>query len=51
MRFENVRIEAVAYELGPERVTSTDLEEQFSETLARLKIREPLDLAGKGRGW
>jgi 3-oxoacyl-[acyl-carrier-protein] synthase-3 len=39
MQFENVRIEAVAYELGPERVSSTDLEEQFSETLARLKIR------------
>ncbi|HMQ51076.1 MAG TPA: 3-oxoacyl-ACP synthase III [Anaerolineae bacterium] len=39
MLFENVRIEAVAYELGPERVSSTDLEEQFSETLARLEIR------------
>ncbi|MCB0194870.1 MAG: 3-oxoacyl-ACP synthase III [Anaerolineae bacterium] len=39
MLFENVRIEAVEYELAPERVTSADLEEQFSETLARLKIR------------
>ncbi|MCB0211583.1 MAG: 3-oxoacyl-ACP synthase III [Anaerolineae bacterium] len=39
MLFENVRIEAVEYELAPERVTSADLEEQFSDTLARLKIR------------
>ena len=39
MLFENVRIESMGYELGPERVTSSDLEEQFSETLARLKIR------------
>jgi 3-oxoacyl-[acyl-carrier-protein] synthase-3 len=29
----------VEYELGPERVTSTDLEEQISESLARLGIR------------
>ena len=39
MLFENVRIEAVEYELAPHRVTSADLEEQFSETLARLNIR------------
>jgi 3-oxoacyl-[acyl-carrier-protein] synthase-3 len=39
MQFENVRIESLGYELGPERVTSADLEEQFSETLARLGIR------------
>jgi 3-oxoacyl-[acyl-carrier-protein] synthase-3 len=39
MLFKNVRIEAVEYELGPHRVTSTDLEEQISETLARLNIR------------
>jgi 3-oxoacyl-[acyl-carrier-protein] synthase-3 len=38
MLFENVRIESIGYELGPEIVTSSDLEEQFSETLARLKI-------------
>ncbi|GAB4452484.1 MAG: 3-oxoacyl-ACP synthase III [Anaerolineae bacterium] len=39
MLFENVRIESMGYEIGPERVTSSDLEEQFSETLARLRIR------------
>ncbi len=39
MRFENVMIESVEYVLGPHRVTSTDLEEQISDTLARLKIR------------
>lgn len=39
MLFENVRIETVEYELAPQRVTSADLEEQFSDTLARLKIR------------
>ena len=38
MLFENVRIESIGYELGPEPVTSADLEEQFSETMARLKI-------------
>lgn len=42
MLFENVRIESVEYELGPHHVTSTDLEEQFSETLARLEIRPGL---------
>jgi 3-oxoacyl-[acyl-carrier-protein] synthase-3 len=39
MLFENVTIEAVEYELGPQPVTSTDLEEQISNTLARLKVR------------
>jgi 3-oxoacyl-[acyl-carrier-protein] synthase-3 len=39
MLFKNVRIEAVEYELGPHRVTSSDLEEQISESLARLGIR------------
>jgi 3-oxoacyl-[acyl-carrier-protein] synthase-3 len=39
MLFNNVRIESVEYELGPHRVTSADLEEQISETLARLGIR------------
>lgn len=39
MLFENVRIEAMGYEIGPEIVTSADLEEQFSDTLARLEIR------------
>jgi 3-oxoacyl-[acyl-carrier-protein] synthase-3 len=39
MLFENVRIEGMGYEIGPEIVTSSDLEEQFSETLTRLEIR------------
>ena len=39
MLFNNVMIESVEYILGPHRVTSTDLEEQVSETLARLKVR------------
>lgn len=39
MLFNNVMIESLEYSVGPERVTSTDLEEQISETLARLKIR------------
>jgi 3-oxoacyl-[acyl-carrier-protein] synthase III len=39
MLFNNVRIEAIGYELGPEIVTSSDLEEQFSGTLARLSLR------------
>lgn len=39
MLFHNVTIESVEYVLGPHRVTSTDLEEQISETLARLGIR------------
>lgn len=39
MLFENVRIESMGYEIGPERVTSADLEEQFSDTLIRLKVR------------
>jgi len=39
MLFENVMIESVEYVLGPHRVSSTDLEEQISETLARLGIR------------
>ena len=39
MLFNNVRIEAIGYELGPEIVTSSDLEEQFSGTLARLNLR------------
>lgn len=39
MLFDNVMIESVEYILGPHRVTSTDLEEQFSETLTRLGLR------------
>jgi 3-oxoacyl-[acyl-carrier-protein] synthase III len=39
MFFQNVRIDGIGYEIGPEIVTSSDLEEQFSETLARLDIR------------
>jgi 3-oxoacyl-[acyl-carrier-protein] synthase-3 len=39
MLFENVRIEAMGYEIGPEIVTSADLEERFSDTLARLNIQ------------
>jgi acyl-CoA:acyl-CoA alkyltransferase len=42
MLFSNVRIEAVEYELGPHQVSSSDLEEQISETLARLGIRPGL---------
>jgi len=39
MLFNNVMIESVEYILGPHRVTSTDLEEQISGTLARLGVR------------
>ena len=39
MLFNNVMIESVEYILGPQRVTSSDLEERISETLARLGIR------------
>jgi len=39
MRFDNVMIESVEYILGPHRVTSSDIEEQISGTLARLGIR------------
>ena len=42
MLFNNVMIESVEYVLGPHRVTSSDLEEQISETLARLGIRPGL---------
>ena len=42
MLFSNVRIESVGYELGPHRVTSSDLEEQISDTLVRLGIRPGL---------
>ena len=43
MRFDNVMIESVEYILGPHRVTSSDLEEQISGTLARLGIRPGMD--------
>jgi 3-oxoacyl-[acyl-carrier-protein] synthase-3 len=42
MQFNHVMIESVEYILGPHRVTSTDLEEQFSETLTRLGVRPGL---------
>lgn len=34
----NISIEAIAYELGPHRITSTCLEDQIAETMARLYI-------------
>jgi 3-oxoacyl-[acyl-carrier-protein] synthase-3 len=42
MLFNNVMIESVEYILGPQRVTSSDLEERISDTLARLGIRPGL---------
>ncbi len=39
MLFNDVMIESVEYVLGPHQVTSTDIEEQISETLARLGVR------------
>lgn len=38
MKFQNVAIEAIAYELAPHRVTSTHLESQISSTMQRLGI-------------
>jgi len=38
MRFHNVAIEAIAYELAPHRVTSEDLERQMAATMQRLSI-------------
>ena len=38
MLFENVTIEALAYELPPHRITSASLEEQVAETMERLEI-------------
>ncbi len=35
---ENVTIEAIAYELGPHRITTESLEDQVAETMARLGI-------------
>ncbi len=35
---ENVTIEAMAYELGPHRITTASLEDQIAETMARLHI-------------
>lgn len=40
MLFNNVAIEAMAYELPPNRVTSAELEEQIAETMARLGIEK-----------
>jgi 3-oxoacyl-[acyl-carrier-protein] synthase-3 len=39
MRFHNVAIEATAYELGPHRVTSKELEAQLAPTMQRLGIQ------------
>ena len=38
MLFQNVAIEAIAYELAPHRVTSEDLEQQMAATMQRLGI-------------
>ncbi|MFN8568994.1 MAG: 3-oxoacyl-ACP synthase III [Kouleothrix sp.] len=38
MLFQNVAIEAIAYELAPHRVTSEDLENQMAATMQRLGI-------------
>ncbi len=38
MLFDNVMIESLGYILAPHRVTSSDIEEQISETLARLNL-------------
>src|SRR5690349_12214470 len=38
MRFHNVAIEAIAYELAPHRVTSEELEAQMAATMQRLGI-------------
>ncbi len=38
MLFQNVAIEAIAYELAPHRVTSEDLESQIAPTMQRLGI-------------
>ncbi|MBC8160361.1 MAG: 3-oxoacyl-ACP synthase III [Roseiflexaceae bacterium] len=38
MLFQNVSIEAVAYELPPHRVTSADLEDQIAPTMERLGV-------------
>lgn len=38
MRFENVMIESVAYELATETITSADIEEQISGTLERIGV-------------
>jgi 3-oxoacyl-[acyl-carrier-protein] synthase-3 len=45
MPFENVTIEAVAYELPPHRITSASLEEQVADTMERLGL-EPGRLEG-----
>jgi hypothetical protein len=44
MPFENVTIEAVAYELPSHRITSASLEEQVADTMKRLSL-EPGRLA------
>ncbi len=41
----NVTIEAMAYELGPHRITSSSMEERLSSTMQRLKI-PPGTIAG-----
>ena len=55
MRFRNVAIEAVAYELPPHQVTSTELESRLSGTTARLRLPpraiEPLTGIEERRFW
>ena len=55
MRFGNVAIEAVAYELPPRQVTSNELESRLSGTTSRLKLPpraiEPLTGIEERRFW
>jgi len=55
MRFGNVAIEAVAYELPPRQVTSSELETRLSDTTSRLKLPskaiEPLTGIEERRFW
>ena len=55
MRFRNVAIEAVSYELPPLKVTSSELEHRLNGTTARLKLPlraiEPLTGIAERRFW
>ncbi len=55
MFFKNVAVEAVAYELAPHRISSSDIEAQLAETMSRLGIQpghlEGLTGIGERRFW
>src|SRR5258706_7456035 len=55
MRFRNVAIEAVSYELPPLKVTSNELENRLNGTTSRLKLPlrpiEPLTGISERRFW